>query len=169
ASGATIVPSHRAALMCISAESVKRLNLHRRIPHTCKRYTESVIASPRTARKPEVQFQLSVSWEESTFQFWKPTYWRRLSSRILRVRNDQRQPRAIQDELRAKIEVILNGKSGLIEEENDDSNAKEGIARSTTTLADGGEGDQPPVRGQPPARYRPTDRFSECEQFDRKR
>jgi len=55
--------------------------------------------------------------------------------------NGNRSPRAIQNELRGKIEVILNGKSGLIEEESDDSNREERIARSITTLADGGKGD----------------------------
>jgi dTMP kinase len=60
--------------------------------------------------------------------------------------NGNRSPRAIQNELRAKIEVILNGKSGLIEEESDDSNREERIARSITTFADGSEGDQPPLR-----------------------
>src|SRR5262247_58157 len=55
--------------------------------------------------------------------------------------NGNRSPRAIQNELRGKIEVILNGKSGLIEEESDDSNREERIARSITTFADGGKGD----------------------------
>src|SRR5215468_1958884 len=57
-----------------------------------------------------------------------------------------RSPRAIQHELRTKIEVILNGKSGLVEEESHDSNVTERIARSVTTFADGSEGDQPPLR-----------------------
>jgi len=74
--------------------------------------------------------------------------------------NGNRSPRAIQTELRAKIELILNGKSTLIEE-RDDSNGKERIARSATTLADGSEGDQPPVRRQSAARHRSTDRVSE--------
>ena len=60
--------------------------------------------------------------------------------------NGNQSPRAIQNELRAKIEVILNGKSGLVEEESDDSNREERIARSITTFADGSEGDQPPLR-----------------------
>src|SRR5262245_6922872 len=60
--------------------------------------------------------------------------------------NGNRSPRAIQNELRAKIEVILNGKSGLVEEESDDSNREERIARPVTTFADGSEGDQPPLR-----------------------
>ena len=75
--------------------------------------------------------------------------------------NGNRSPRAIQNELRGKIEVIMNGKSGLIEEESDDSNGEERIARSITTLADGSEGDQPPLRGQSPARHRATHRFPE--------
>src|SRR5262244_1599163 len=68
--------------------------------------------------------------------------------------NGNRSPRAIQNELRGKIEVILNGKSGLIEEESNDSNGSERVARSATTLADGSKGDQPPVRRQPSARHR---------------
>src|SRR5215470_1913275 len=75
--------------------------------------------------------------------------------------NGNRSPRAIQNELRGKIEVILNGKSGLIEEENDESNREERIARSTATFADGGKGDQPSLRRQSSARYRTTNRFSE--------
>jgi dTMP kinase len=68
--------------------------------------------------------------------------------------NGNRSPRAIQNELRGKIEVILNGKSGLIEEESNDSNGSERVARTATTLADGSKGDQPPVRRQPAARHR---------------
>jgi dTMP kinase len=74
--------------------------------------------------------------------------------------NGNRSPRAIQNELRARIELILNGKSTLIEE-SDDANGKERIARSTTTLADGSEGDQPSVRRQPAARHRTAHRLSE--------
>src|SRR5690242_2646939 len=48
--------------------------------------------------------------------------------------NGNRSLRAIQHELQAKIEVILNGKSGLVEEGGHDSNGTERIARSTTTL-----------------------------------
>lgn len=58
-----------------------------------------------------------------------------------------RSPRAIQHELRGKIEVILNGKSS-------NADGTERIASSTTTLADGSQGDQPPVRRQPAARHR---------------
>src|SRR5438552_8662693 len=75
--------------------------------------------------------------------------------------NGNRSPRAIQHALRAKIEVILNGKSGLIEEESHDENGTESIARPTRTLADRGKGYQPRLSGQPPARYRATHRFSE--------
>jgi dTMP kinase len=71
--------------------------------------------------------------------------------------NGNRSPRAIQNELRAKIEVILNGKSGLIEEGSHDGNGAERIARSTATFAVGSKGDQPPVRSQSSARHRPTD------------
>jgi len=67
--------------------------------------------------------------------------------------NGNRSPRAIQNELRAKIEVILNGKSGLIEG-SDDSNGTQRIARSATALADGSERDQPALRGQPATRHR---------------
>ena len=68
--------------------------------------------------------------------------------------NGNRSPRAIQNELRGKIEVILNGKSDLIEEESNDSNGSERVARTATTPADGSKGDQPPVRRQPAARHR---------------
>jgi dTMP kinase len=75
--------------------------------------------------------------------------------------NGNRSPRAIQHELRAKIEVILNGKSGLIDEGSDDSNGTERIARATTALANGSKRDQSAVRGQSAARHRATDRISE--------
>ena len=75
--------------------------------------------------------------------------------------NGNRSPRAVQNELRTKIEVILNGKSVLVEAGSDDSNGSERIARSATTFADGNKGDQQAVRGQSAARHRPTDRFSE--------
>jgi dTMP kinase len=70
--------------------------------------------------------------------------------------NGNRSPRAIQYELRAKIEVILNGKTDHIEEESDESDDTQRIARSITTLTDGNEGDQPAVRRQSAARYRTT-------------
>ena len=72
-----------------------------------------------------------------------------------------RSPRSIQHELRTKIDHILNGKSNHFEEDGDESNLKEGIARSTTTLADRDEGDQSTVRGQSSARHRTTHRISE--------
>jgi len=75
--------------------------------------------------------------------------------------NGNRSPRAIQNELRGKIEVVLNGKSGLIEEESDDSNGEERIARSVTTSADGSKGDRPSLRSQSAARHRTTDRIPE--------
>src|SRR5712691_1520211 len=68
-----------------------------------------------------------------------------------------RSPRAIQNELRGKIEVILNGKSDLIEEGSHGANGSERITRSTTTLADGGKRNQPLVRSQSSTRHRPTD------------
>jgi len=75
--------------------------------------------------------------------------------------NGNRSPRAIQNELRAKIEVILNGKSRHIEEDSDESNGKERVARSATTLTDGSKRNQPAVRRQLAARYRSTDRIPE--------
>jgi dTMP kinase len=68
--------------------------------------------------------------------------------------NGNRSPRAIQHELRAKIEIILNGKANHIDEESDEPDDSERITRSITTLADGSEGDQPAVRRQPAARHR---------------
>jgi len=75
--------------------------------------------------------------------------------------NGNRSPRAIQNELRAKIEVILNGKSRHIEEDSDESNGKERVARSATALEGGSKRNQPAVRRQLAARYRSTDRISE--------
>jgi dTMP kinase len=72
-----------------------------------------------------------------------------------------RSPRAIQHELRGKIDVILNGKPTLNSEASDERDGTERIARSATTLADGGEGDQSPVRRKPTARHRAIDRLSE--------
>ena len=71
--------------------------------------------------------------------------------------NGNRSPRAIQNELRAKIELILNGKSGLVEEGGHDSNSTERITRAATTLANGSKGNQPLVSGQSSTRHRPTD------------
>lgn len=68
--------------------------------------------------------------------------------------NGNRSPRAIQHELRAKVEIILNGKANHVEEGSDEPDHSERIARSTTTLTDGSEGDQPAVRRQPAARHR---------------
>jgi dTMP kinase len=70
--------------------------------------------------------------------------------------NGNRSPRAIQHELRAKVEVILNGKANHLEEERDEPDHSERITSSITTLADGDEGDQPPLRRQPSARHRPA-------------
>jgi dTMP kinase len=75
--------------------------------------------------------------------------------------NGNRSPRAIQNELRAKIEVILNGKSSLAEERSDDSNGTERIARAATALANGNKRNQPGLRGQSATRHRATDRISE--------
>jgi dTMP kinase len=71
--------------------------------------------------------------------------------------NGNRSPRAIQNELRAKIEVILNGTSGLIEEGSHDANGAERTARSTTAFAVGSKRNQPLVRSQSSARHRPAD------------
>jgi dTMP kinase len=60
--------------------------------------------------------------------------------------NGNRSPRAIQNELRAKIEVIMNGKSDLIQEGSHDADSSERIARATTTLADGSKRNQPLIR-----------------------
>ena len=71
-----------------------------------------------------------------------------------------RSPRAIQHALRAKIELILNGNARQSEEERNESDSAERVARSAPTLADGNERDQPALRGESAARYRATDRFS---------
>ncbi len=71
--------------------------------------------------------------------------------------NGNRSPRAIQHELRAKIEVILNGKSGQVEEGSHDPKGTERIARSVTTLADGSKGDKPAILSQPATRHRSAD------------
>jgi len=68
-----------------------------------------------------------------------------------------RSPRAIQNELRGKIEVLLDGKFGQTKKETDEPDHKERIARSATTLAHRGKGDQPPLRRQPATRHRATD------------
>jgi dTMP kinase len=78
--------------------------------------------------------------------------------------NGNRSPRAIQKELRAKIEVILNGKSDATEGSGTGANEAtrtQRIARSATTLADGGKRHQSRVPGQPAARHRGTDRLPE--------
>src|SRR5690349_13308513 len=69
-----------------------------------------------------------------------------------------RSPRAIQHELRTKIEGILNSEPDHSEKESDESDGSERIARSTTTLANGRERDQPVIRGESAARHRATDR-----------
>jgi hypothetical protein len=68
--------------------------------------------------------------------------------------NGNRSPRAIQYDLRARVESVLNGKANPIEEEIDESDHPERITRSVTTLADRDEGDQPSVRRQSAARHR---------------
>jgi dTMP kinase len=72
-----------------------------------------------------------------------------------------RSPRAIQHELRAKIEVILDGKVHRSQEGSDDSDSSERIARSATTLANGSKRNRASVRGQSAARHRSVDRLSE--------
>jgi dTMP kinase len=71
-----------------------------------------------------------------------------------------RSPRSIQHELRGKIELILGGASNQPERENDESDLKEGVARSATASANGNEGDQPALRRQSPTRHRTADRVS---------
>jgi dTMP kinase len=71
-----------------------------------------------------------------------------------------RSPRAIQHELRSKIEVILNGQSHHKKEERDESDGAERIAHSATTLADGSEGDRSGLRSESTARHRTTHRLS---------
>src|SRR5205814_277971 len=56
--------------------------------------------------------------------------------------NGNRSPRAIQQELRGKVEIILNGKANHIEEGSDEPDHSERIARSITTFADRSEGNQ---------------------------
>src|SRR5262249_13989890 len=70
-----------------------------------------------------------------------------------------RSPRAIQQELRAKIELILNGTARLTEEGRDESDSAERVARSVTTLADGSQGNQPSLRRESAARHRAVDRI----------
>jgi dTMP kinase len=72
-----------------------------------------------------------------------------------------RSPRAIQHELRAKIESILDAESARIEEERDESDGSKGIAGSTATLADGVKRHRAAVRGQSSAGHRATHRFPE--------
>jgi dTMP kinase len=70
--------------------------------------------------------------------------------------NGNRSPRAIQHDLRARVESVLNGKANQIEEGTDESDHHtERIARAATALADRNEGDQPSVRRQSAARHRP--------------
>ena len=57
--------------------------------------------------------------------------------------NGNRSPRAIQNELRTKIEIILNGKANRIDEDSNEPNHSERI-----------EGDQPALRRQSAARHR---------------
>jgi len=71
-----------------------------------------------------------------------------------------RSPRAIQHELRSKIELKLNGQSQHKKEERDESNGAERIAHPATTLADGSEGDRPDLRREPATRHRTTHRLS---------
>src|SRR3954464_4866241 len=62
--------------------------------------------------------------------------------------NGNRSPRAIQNDLRARVEVVLNGKANHIDEEIDEPDHKERVARSATAPKDRNEGDQPPLRRQ---------------------
>jgi dTMP kinase len=68
-----------------------------------------------------------------------------------------RSARAIQNELRGKIEAILGGKTIHTEEGSDEPNSTQRIARTAAALTDGGKGDQPPLRRESAARHRTTD------------
>jgi len=70
-----------------------------------------------------------------------------------------RSPRSIQHELRAKIELIVNGSLDQAKEDHDESDAKERTARSASTLTYGDEGDQPALRRQSTTRHRSTHRI----------
>jgi dTMP kinase len=59
-----------------------------------------------------------------------------------------RSPRAIQHELRAKIESILAAESARIQEESDESDGSKRIASSTPTPENGVKRDRAAVRGQ---------------------
>jgi len=72
-----------------------------------------------------------------------------------------RMPRSIQHELRAKIELILNGTSGHPTGESDESDDTPRFASPTAASEDGGERDQPALRRQFAARHRAAHRFSE--------
>jgi dTMP kinase len=72
-----------------------------------------------------------------------------------------RSPRAIHNELQAKIELILEGKTGQLEEGSDESDHTERIARPTSTSSARSERNKPPLRRKPPTRHRSTDRLSE--------
>jgi dTMP kinase len=72
-----------------------------------------------------------------------------------------RTPRTIQHALRAKIAVILNGRSDQSDKESDEPDAKEGTAGPAATPADRNEGDQSSVRRQSATRHRAAHRFSE--------
>jgi len=75
--------------------------------------------------------------------------------------NGNRMPRAIQRELRAKIELTLDGKTDHIKEESDEPDHTERITRSTSTFAVRSERDQPNLRRKSSARHRATDRLPE--------
>jgi dTMP kinase len=70
-----------------------------------------------------------------------------------------RSPRAIQHELRTKIELILKGDRHHSEKEADEPDSPERIARPITAPANGSEGDQPALYGESATRHRSTDRF----------
>src|SRR5262245_10017702 len=70
-----------------------------------------------------------------------------------------RSPRAIQHELRTKIELILNGDRHNSEKEADEPDSPERIARPVTASANGSEGDQSALYGESAAGHRPTDRL----------
>jgi dTMP kinase len=70
-----------------------------------------------------------------------------------------RSPRAIQNELQAKIDLILNGKTDHNDEESNEPDDTERIARATSTFAVRNERNQPHIRRKSTTRHRTTDRL----------
>ncbi len=68
-----------------------------------------------------------------------------------------RSPRAIQQELQGRIELILNGEIAQTEEERDEPDDLERVASSTSTFAVRNERHRADLRGKPAAGHRSTD------------